>query len=388
MKEIVFIRQSADEVGGVENQIIILARHLFNRKRLRPVLITSDKRSVFAQTFAEYGFEVLAVPMSRAKIFSASKILSAAARIEKLLKGRNVAAIQTHLFRESLIGRAVRRKRTDIPHILRAQTYINCSKNSKAAKSFYYLLDRATSKYVDFYIANGKYLTEEIITCSQINPNKVTTVLDGCDSVGTPDKPVEIFGQPLPAKIALIANLKPGKGHDCLIQALALLKNQNLKITARLIGGESTGYTSNSKTSDTANQIKNLARQCGIYDQIEFYGYTKDIHSALEVIPVVVLPSDSEGVPNCILEAMSLRKLVIVSDTGGVGEIIEHGKTGWTHKPKDYSDLAEILKNAFTTPAQNWEQMRTTGFARWQAEFTGEKMVNKFIEIYQKLGVL
>jgi glycosyltransferase involved in cell wall biosynthesis len=388
MKEIVFIRQSADEIGGVEGQILKCAQHLFNRRCLRPVLITSDIRSSFAQVFAERSFEVFAVPMSRAKILSVVKILSAAKKIETILTGRDVAVIQTHLFREGLIGRAVRRRMTGIPHVLRAQTYINCSNNCRAAKSLYYLLDKATSKYVDIYIANGRYLADEIVNRSKIDSHKVVSVLDGCDRIGPPDEPYSMPDSILPMKIAMISNLKPAKGHDCLIKALALLNKKKLRITVRLIGGESTGHAQKDRKPNTADQIKQLATKLGVYNQLEFYGYTRNIYTALEGIPVVVLPSDSEGVPNCILEAMSLRKLVVVSNTGGVSEMIDNGESGLIHQPKDYQGFADCLEKVFTTPAGQWEKMRNAGFQKWQEEFTSEKMVDKLVEIYRKIGVL
>jgi glycosyltransferase involved in cell wall biosynthesis len=177
----------------------------------------------------------------------------------------------------------------------------------------------------------------------------------------------------------MIANFTQGKGHNCLIEALAILKKKNLIIEARLIGGELGG-----KISD----CKKLAFKFDISNQIEFYGYSSDIAGALAGIPVVVLPSDSEGVPNCIIEAMSLRKLVIASDTGGVSEIIEHGKNGLLHNPKDPAGLAELLQYVFTHKAGDFEKMRTAGFEKWKKELTGEKMADNLVEIYRKVGAL
>lgn len=382
MKEIIFIRQSSPEMGGVEWQIIKFAEKLFSRHCFKPVLITSDNQSTFAKDFAACGFEVLAVPMEKIKIFSAIK------DILKILENREVAVIQTHLFRESAIGRAIRKKKPGIRHIFRAETYIDCLSRPRWKKNLYHLLDKITSRWVDCYIANGQYLANEIVNRSKVNPNKIIVLLNGTDPIGPPDEPCGRLYEPLSPRIAMIANLKKGKGHDCLIKALAELKKRNLKIAARFIGGKATGSLGNARIDDTEEQIKKMAEELNVSDQIEFYGYTRDIYIALEGILVVVLPSDSEGIPNCIFEAMSLRKLVIASNTGGVDEMIEHGKTGLLHQPKDYKGFADCLEKVFTTPANQWENVRNAGFEKWQKEFTGTKMVNDFIEIYQRLGVL
>lgn len=382
MKEIVFIRQSAAEIGGVEGQIIRLARKLFSRGCFKPVLITSDNQSAFARDFAACGFEVLAVPMSKTKILSAPK------RILRILKGRHAAIIQTHVFCESLIGRAVRKKRTDIRHIFRVPVCINSTLNSGWKKILSRFLDKTTSRWVDCYIANGQYLADEIINHSKVNPDKVFAVLNGRDQIGLPDKACDRPNEPLPPRIAMIANLKKGKGHCCLVKALAELKKRNLKITARLIGGKATGSLSNAKIDDVPQQIKKTAYELNVSDQIEYYGYTKDVFNALIGISVVVLPSDSEGVPNCILEAMSLRKLVIASNTGGINEIIEHGKNGLLHKPKDYIGLADCLETVFSAPAAHWEDIRNAAFQSWRQKFTLDIMTDKFVDVYRTLGLI
>jgi glycosyltransferase involved in cell wall biosynthesis len=382
MKEIVFIRESTANMGGIQWQIVKLAEKLFSRGCFKPVLITSDKQSPFAQAFAACGFEVLSVPMGN------TKILSAAKKILHVLENRDITVIQTHLLRESLIGRVVRRKRDDIRHIFRAGVYPNDILNPCWKKNLCYLLDRLTSRWVDCYVVNGQYLADEIVNRSKVNPNKVIVLLNGTDQIGPPDEPCDEPDKPLPARIAMVANFAQGKGHDCLIKAMAILKKKNLIIRVRLIGGELAAKISDSKKQNNTSAIKKLAGVFGVSDQIEFYGYTKDVFSALVGISVVVLPSDSEGVPNCILEAMSLRKLVIASNTGGVGEIIDDKKTGLLCKPKDPKGLADLLQYVFTHKAGDFEPMRTAGFEKWQKNFTSEKMVDKLVEVYRKLGVL
>ncbi|MBN1788513.1 MAG: glycosyltransferase family 4 protein [Sedimentisphaerales bacterium] len=381
MKEIVFIRQSSASMGGIQWQIVKLAEKLFSLQHFKPVLITSDRQSPFAKTFAANGFEVFIAPISKTTLFSAAK------EVSKILKNRDIAIIQTPII-ESFIARIVRKERSDFQHILRAEVSISGASNSLWKKKFCHLLDRVTSRWVDCYIANGQYVADEIITLSRITPNKVITLLNGIDAIGLPDEVYDKPDEPLPAKIAMVANLTPGKGHDCLINALAILKKKNLIINARFIGGELDTKKCNRKKQGFMSSIKKLADSLDVSNQIEFYGYTKDVFGALSGIPVVVLPSESEGVPNCILEAMSLRKLVVASKTGGVGEIIKHGETGFLHQPKDCFEFADCLENIFNTPAGRWECIRTAAFKNWQQNFTSDIMVDKLVEIYKTLGVL
>lgn len=380
MKEILFIRASSCNIGGVEGQILKIAKNLFSRNIFSPVLVTSDKNSSFAQSFGSIG-PVYKVPMGKKDIGKAAKIING------IISQRNIAVIQTHMFRESLIGRKLRKINCEIPHVLRAQTYIDCSCNPRWKKRLYHLLDRMTSRYVDYYLANGQYLADEIIKISGVRCKKVHVLLDAVEQIGQPDELNGELDMPLPMRIAMVANLLPIKGHDTLINALAILKKKGLPVKVRLIGGEATGTVDSSETSFTDN-LKAKAQQLGVLEQIEFYGHTHDVYKALQGFPIVVLPSNSEGVPNCVLEALGLRKLVIVSNVGGVSEVIQNGINGLLHPARNAQAFAGCLEKVFTTPAKEWETVRNAGYETWKEKFSMDKMMDGLINVYRELGVL
>lgn len=381
MKDILIIRAISKNIGGIEGQVLRIAKDLALRKLFNPILATSNRSSLFARRFKELGFSVYEIPMGRRDIFKGAKV------IELILKKHNIALIQSHMFRESFIARKVRLKHPKIPHVFRAHTYIDCAWVPKQKKFAYHLLDKLTSKYVDRYVGNGEVLAKEIINRSWISSGKIRVVWDGCDQIGSPDPSENSLNTPLPSKIAMVSNYSLHKGHDILIKSLALLKQKGLNVHTRLIGGESinNGITSNMPVTDN---LKREASKMRVLNQIEFFGYTQNVYEALQGFPVLVLPSDSEGIPNCILEAISLRKLVIASNVGGIPEIIENGVNGLLHPPHDPEVLADIIEWVFTTPAKTWEPMRDAGYKTWKEQFSMEKMMSKLIRIYDELGAL
>ncbi|GAH68974.1 unnamed protein product, partial [marine sediment metagenome] len=227
----------------------------------------------------------------------------------------------------------------------------------------------------------------EIISRSWISPSKIRVIRNGRDQIGSPDLSGYDLDSPLPARIAMVSNLLPHKGHDVLTKSLSLLKQKGLKVPARLIGHESTGMM-NEGNAPFTNNLKAEALKLGILDRIEFYGYTENVYDALKGFSVVVLPSDSEGVPNCILEAISLRKLIITSQVGGIPEIIQNGINGLLHPPQDPEALANILEKVFSTPARTWEPMRNAGYNTWKEKFSMEQMMEGLIKVYKELRVL
>lgn len=380
MKDILFIRAASSNVGGIEGQIIRIAKRFALIKLFNPILVTSTGHNVFAERFEDCGFPVYKIQMDKSDILKGSKA------IESILNKHNIGVIQSHMFRDSFIGRKVRMKHPEILHLFRAHTYIDCAWVPFWKKSVYHIIDKLTSKYVDLFIANGKYLAKEIVDHSWISPTKIRIVRNGREYVGLPDLPEDNLEASLSSRIAMVSNLLLHKGHDVLIRALSLLKQKGLIIRARLIGGESTGNRNANNTLFT-DSLKTEAQELGVLDQIEFHGYTRNVYEALKGFSIVILPSDREGIPNCILEALSLRKLVIASNVGGIPEIIENGVSGLLHPPQDPKALADILEKVFTRPAKVWEPMRNAGYKTWKEQFSMEHMMDGLINIYRELNL-
>jgi glycosyltransferase involved in cell wall biosynthesis len=377
MKSILFIRKTSENMGGIENQIYKLANNIYERNIFKPVLITSATNTPLALLFKENGFDVYAVAFDNP--------IKGACQISKIIEKNNVALIQSHMFRESIQGRLVKLFNPKIPHIFRVHTHIDCSWISSFKKNLYHLLDKSTSFLVDGYICINEFAKNELMNRTKINEEKIYLVSDAVDEIGKCDS--DEFSYRNYYKLAMISNLTPHKGHDVLIKGIRLLKDKGMDVKVRLIGGENTNIPNRTDDTFTKHLIK-LSEENGVRGQIEFYGYTKDIYAALDGYPVVVLPSDSEGTPNSLLEAMSVKKLVIASEVGGIPEFIEDGISGYLHKPQSSEDFARKVELAFKKPPEELEQIAYNGYMIWSKKFKTEVIIDQLLECYVKLGII
>ncbi len=80
--------------------------------------------------------------------------------------------------------------------------------------------------------------------------------------------------------------------------------------------------------------------------RVHFLGQTTQPQFALAAADMVVLPSDTEGQPRVAVEAGLSGLPVVATAVGGVGEIIEEGRTGLLVPPGDASRLAEAMRIA------------------------------------------
>lgn len=68
------------------------------------------------------------------------------------------------------------------------------------------------------------------------------------------------------------------------------------------------------------------ARSAGFDRQMRFLGFVGDMTSFYAACDVVVLPSQSEGCPNVVLEAMAMQRALVVSHTPATAEVVSHGR--------------------------------------------------------------
>jgi N,N'-diacetylbacillosaminyl-diphospho-undecaprenol alpha-1,3-N-acetylgalactosaminyltransferase len=72
-------------------------------------------------------------------------------------------------------------------------------------------------------------------------------------------------------------------------------------------------------------------------------GHRDDIVSLTALCDVYVLPSYREGLPRTLLEASSMAKPIVTTDTVGCREVVENGYNGFLIPPKDSAALAEKI---------------------------------------------
>ena len=95
-----------------------------------------------------------------------------------------------------------------------------------------------------------------------------------------------------------------------------------------------------------------LAAELGMAERVEWCDPTDDVWSAYERCDLVVLCSRRESSSNMVLEAMSAGKAVVVTDVGGLPELIEHGACGVCVPPFDVPALSAVLDRLIDNDAE------------------------------------
>jgi glycosyltransferase involved in cell wall biosynthesis len=74
--------------------------------------------------------------------------------------------------------------------------------------------------------------------------------------------------------------------------------------------------------------LETQARALGIAERVTMTGLRSDVLDLLHAVDVFVQTSDTEGVPNAVLEAMATEVAVVATDVGGTSEVLTDGVHG------------------------------------------------------------
>lgn len=169
----------------------------------------------------------------------------------------------------------------------------------------------------------------------------------------------------------IVARMDGRKGHDDLLQALAILKTQGTSLTAWMVG-------------DGAERpdLESLAARLSLTsDHVRFLGYRSDVSSLLAMADFFVLPSLSEGLPMSILEAMAAGLPTVATPVGGIPELIASGVHGIHVPVHDPAALAVAMAElAGNEPLR--KQMGRCAYARVRAEFSFDDVVSRYKALY------
>jgi glycosyltransferase involved in cell wall biosynthesis len=93
------------------------------------------------------------------------------------------------------------------------------------------------------------------------------------------------------------------------------------------------------------NIIKNLIKKYSLYHSIELLGQISDISVFYSTIDILVLPSKAETMPLVVIEAMSVKKVVIVTlNTAGLCELFEDKQDCIFFDPSNILELVNAMK--------------------------------------------
>lgn len=174
--------------------------------------------------------------------------------------------------------------------------------------------------------------------------------------------------------VAHVGNIRPGKGHDMLIDSARTLAQRRDDVTWVSIGGE--------KYPGDLDRVVSRARHEGLEGRLRFMGRRPDALSFVGAADVYVNPSEVEGLPVAVLEALSLARPVVATAVGGVPSVIKDGETGLLIESGDSEGLASGVQRLLEDPGLA-RRLGEEGRALVEREYSLAAMVSAVEAVYE-----
>jgi glycosyltransferase involved in cell wall biosynthesis len=243
-------------------------------------------------------------------------------------------------------------------------------------------------------IANSNYTAENINKIYKIDKDKIDIIPRGVNTEKFKasnfsdeekikiKKEWKVFDQ---NKIILLlpARLTRWKGHEVVIKAIGLLKNEEFfKNIVCLFAG-------NQKGSERYIQnLKETIASLSLDDKIKLIGQVENMPLAYQVSNIILSPSiQPEPFGRIPIEAQASGKIIISSNAGAVKETIKSGQdsTGFKVKPNNSEELAHQIKLVIKMKDEDLQEIKKRAILNVKNNFSLETMCKKTLEVYNRL---
>jgi glycosyltransferase involved in cell wall biosynthesis len=172
--------------------------------------------------------------------------------------------------------------------------------------------------------------------------------------------------------VIVVARLEPVKGHTFLIEALRKMTQERPQLRCLIVGDGRARTT-----------LEAQVRDSDLQGRIHFTGFRDDISALLKVSDAFCLPSLSEGLPYALLEACAHRLPLLVTEVGGMAELLTHKHTAFLVPPSDPGALTDGINWLIERPEEG-ARMGQAAFELVQQRHSLDNMIAKTLAVYQQ----
>lgn len=354
-KKILFILPSL-EFGGAEKVMVVLYNHI-NRLEFEPYFCVF-KNGILYKKISE---------KNKITILNKHRVMHGITGLLKTIYKINPDIVfSTHCHLNAFICLLKKVKLINAKVVIRESNFLSVQQSS--SKSFYeknivtWFIKKAYP-FADSIICQTEEMKKDLqlfVSNSKINPFVIHNPIENI--------PEYIKTLTVP-RIISIGRLEKQKNHSLVIEAFDLIKNI---IPHHLV------IIGNGSERDSINM---LIESKGLKDRVKLVGFIENVWDEYSGSSLFVLPSNYEGFPNVIIEAMANSIPVISTNCpSGPKEIIEDNINGLLSPVENKKILSE--KMLYVLQNKSFSEMIRNNAHKFVSKFSTSNIVKKYESVY------
>jgi len=352
--DIAFVMTSF-EAGGTERQMIELFRRL-DRSRWRPHVACFRGRGAWYNRVTEAAASIAEFPVDS---FRNPRTLHHMRAFAQWCRQTHVSVVHTTELYSNIFGLPAAAMGR-VPVRIGNRREINPDKSPAQIA-----LQRAAYTCAHKVVANSRAAADRLMA-ECVPARKIAVVSNGLDV----DQFSSRAARPSLRKVVVVANLRPEKGHDVLMDAAVNVVHRFPDARFELAGG-----------GPELGVLQARAAASPVSHVFSFLGHRPDVAACLDANDIFVLPSRSEAFPNAVLEAMAAGLPIVASAVGGIPELVDNERTGLLVAPDDPRALADRICRLMTDTALAG-RLGAAARAAAEARYSFDRMVAAFEGVY------
>ena len=364
-------------IGGAQDNTLITVERL-NRERYSVALMCAPEGEWVQRALEIPGLDLVFVPNLIQKI-NLLKDFAAFWNIYKYIRKGQFEIVHTHSSKPGFLGRIAARiaGAPIIIHTIHGFPF-NDFMNPFIRKVFI-IIERMLTHFSDCLVTVSKLNLEKAIKLRIAKRQKFVNIYSGIDfkkfdvKIDVKSKRSEIGIIDGRAVVGMVGRLSQQKAPWNFIKSVPYVLDR-YKETIFLIVGD----------GELMSEMKNLACDLGINDNILFLGFRDDLPEILRILDIYVLTSQWEGLGRSLTEAMYVGCPVIATGVEGVPELVQNGETGVLVPVNDPVALSKEIIEMLLDRAMR-KRLGRMARLRINQSFKANIMVKHLDELYQRL---
>ncbi len=354
--------------GGAEGQLVHLARGLAGSAYEPSVACLSEVAEPHASLLRSEGVPVTVLPRRKNRDLGRVRALadllrkSRADLVHAFLVGANAYAYAAS--RLAGVPRLVASSRTSMP----------------ARNAASWLIHAWVFNHASAVITNSRFVRDFTASHYGVPAARIRVVPNGVDPApfrAAVEAASRVRGDwgvgEADVLIGTLGRLSREKNLELFVEMAARLAREHAGLRFAIIGD-----------GPHRGAVESAVRRTAPDGSVILTGARADVPEVLSALDVFVMTSDTEGLPNAVMEAMAAGLPVVATRVGGVHELVTDGETGRLVPPRRLDPLLEAVRPLLTDAALR-RRIGEAGRSRIAAEFGLERMIAGTKTVYEEV---